>query len=84
MTTIEILENHQSWRRGQTDKMFNTSKEIGEAIDDAIAALKERDIARKAAVSMAGEIQRFKDGMAKASGVLAMPTAANGLAGFNQ
>lgn len=37
---IKILKNHQKWRIGNTDKMKYTPKELTEAIDVAIRALK--------------------------------------------
>ena len=37
---IEILTYHQKWRLGETDKMKYTPKELTEAIDVAIRALK--------------------------------------------
>lgn len=43
-TTAEFLHRYQAWRRGNTEDLPQPApREVGEAIDAAIAAIEERD-----------------------------------------
>lgn len=42
MSKLDTLKRHQAWRRG-SDEPMGDPKEIGEAIDYAIAACEDRD-----------------------------------------
>jgi hypothetical protein len=70
LTSLEILSAHNQWRQGADMPIHYsfTPRDLTAALDDAIAALRERPIARKAAVNMAGEIQRFRSAMANVTG----------------
>jgi hypothetical protein len=37
MTKLETLKQHQAWRRGSDEKPMQDPKEVGQAIDYAIA-----------------------------------------------
>lgn len=48
---LDIIKEHQAWRRDETDKTFDelgfTVTELGQAIDIAIKALEERYATQK-------------------------------------
>ena len=65
-SSLKILIAHQKWRRGGNRADY-TSTDLSDAIDDAIEALKERDIARRVGVQQIGEIIRLRNAMDKAT-----------------
>lgn len=49
---IEILRQHNKWRRGKTDETPFTIRELGEAIDEAVKILEGVNSCKKPAVSV--------------------------------
>lgn len=68
-SSAQILEAFNLYRKGEPwPKEWNAKpSEITLALDDAIAALQERDIARRVGVQQAGEIVRFRKALAEAT-----------------
>ena len=71
MNNLEILVEHNKYRRGQLDHIaYATPTEVGIAIDAGISAMREVEalreelwVARRCGIKMAGEIERLRSEM---------------------
>lgn len=51
---IEVLENHQKWRLGQTDEMPHSPKELTDSIDKVLSIFKKYPIGEYGIISLEG------------------------------